>query len=49
MYGNINVITVMFYFQSIRKPWLDLFAELDPLSTNPDAVGKSTTDQDRNC
>lgn len=35
--------------KSIRKPWLDLFAELDPLSANPDALGKPATDQDRNC
>lgn len=35
--------------KGVKKPWLDLFAELDPLSANPDAVGKPATDQDRNC
>ncbi|XP_054288087.1 islet cell autoantigen 1-like protein [Macrosteles quadrilineatus] len=31
-----------------NKPWLDLFAELDPLS-DPDAIDKKTDAQDRNC
>lgn len=43
------IITSFLKFQNIKKPWLDLFAELDPLSANPDAVGKPATDQDRNC
>ena len=28
--------------------WFNLFADLDPLS-NPDAIGKSTKEEDRNC
>nr|XP_018902463.1 PREDICTED: islet cell autoantigen 1 [Bemisia tabaci] len=34
-------------FDQNKKPWYDLFAELDPLA-NPDAIGK-TGDQERNC
>ncbi|KAL3183129.1 hypothetical protein MRX96_006900 [Rhipicephalus microplus] len=28
--------------------WFNLFADLDPLA-NPDAIGKKSTEQDRNC
>uniref|UniRef100_A0A1B6DKG0 AH domain-containing protein n=1 Tax=Clastoptera arizonana TaxID=38151 RepID=A0A1B6DKG0_9HEMI len=34
--------------QASKLPWLELFAELEPLS-NPDAVGKPLSDADRNC
>ncbi len=28
--------------------WFNLFADLDPLS-NPDAIGKTTKEEDKNC
>ena len=28
--------------------WFNLFADLDPLS-NPDAIGKTTREEDKNC
>ncbi|XP_075225513.1 islet cell autoantigen 1-like protein isoform X2 [Lycorma delicatula] len=34
--------------QTGKPSWLDLFAELDPLA-NPDAVGKTKSEDDRNC
>ncbi|XP_039285661.1 islet cell autoantigen 1 [Nilaparvata lugens] len=34
--------------QGEKSPWWNLFSELDPLA-NPDAVGKSKSEADRNC
>lgn len=33
---------------SEMSQWFNLFADLDPLS-NPDAIGKTTKEEDKNC